>query len=72
VRGYIEIHGHESWELDALEPTVLAGLIRDEIMGLREAGAWADAVAVEDEHKAVLAKISNRFDDVKQFLEDSE
>ena len=30
-RKYAEEHGDESWELDALEPTVLGQLVRDEI-----------------------------------------
>jgi hypothetical protein len=28
-RSYIDLYGEESWELDALEPTVLAALVRD-------------------------------------------
>jgi len=37
---YVELYGEESWELDALEPQVLAGLVRREIVELRDAEAW--------------------------------
>lgn len=30
-RGYIQKYGHESWELDALNPTVITELIRDNV-----------------------------------------
>ena len=35
----------ECWELDALSPTVIAGLIRDEIEALIEPKAWRKALA---------------------------
>ncbi len=33
-------YGDESWELDALEPTVLAKLVRDEVRGLVDVEEW--------------------------------
>lgn len=69
---YIELHGHESWELDALEPSVLSGLIRNEIEALRDPELWQEAVEEEDEAKAQLAKIAERYEDVTEFLGDGE
>jgi len=41
---YVELFGGESWELDALEPQVLAELARGEIVRLRDAHAWDRSV----------------------------
>ena len=40
--GYREQYGSESWELDALEPSVLVDLIRTEVDNYRDTGYWAD------------------------------
>ena len=40
--GYREQYGSESWELDALEPSVLVDLIRDHVIKYRDDELWAD------------------------------
>jgi hypothetical protein len=65
---YVDVHGWESWELDALEPTVLVALIRDHIAEYRDQELWDAAVEREDEEKAALAQVGQRWDDVKAFL----
>jgi hypothetical protein len=42
--GYIDEFGDKSWELDALEPTVINALIKDEVFGVRDVDKWAEAV----------------------------
>jgi hypothetical protein len=71
-QSYSAIHGDESWELDALEPAVLAALIRNEVMGIREVDAWDEAVQQEDKGRRQLELISDRYDDVTTFLETEE
>lgn len=66
---YIAEYGRESWELDALKPQVIERLIRDKIMSLRNAEAWAAAKEIEDDHKAFLQGISDNAQDVKEFLQ---
>ena len=68
VGSYIDRFGDLSWELDALEPTVLAGLIRDAVAELRDDDLWGEAVTQEDEHRRLLADVSGRWDEVKEFL----
>jgi hypothetical protein len=68
--GYIALHGTESWELDALEPQVLAALIRDEITELIDTDKWDAQQERIDAGRAQLAKIADRFDDVIDHLED--
>jgi hypothetical protein len=65
---YVEQHGYESWELDALEPSVIATLIEDAVYEVRDADLWADAVEAEREQRENLTAASERWDDVVAFL----
>lgn len=64
-KGYVERFGNESWELDALEPSVITALIQDEVLGLRDDAIWASATAIEDKHKMNLARIAKHYDSIK-------
>jgi len=70
AEGYVQLYGDESWELDALEPAVLAALIRDEITTLQEADAWEAAEEEEREGRRQLGEIAERYEDVTKFLEE--
>ncbi len=48
--GYITRFGYESWELDALNPNVIAGLIRRAVLSCRNDKAWDQAVKYEKGH----------------------
>ena len=53
--GYRERLGtDECWELDALDPTVIAGLIRSEIDALIDPAAWRKALAREQRERKLL------------------
>lgn len=65
---YRNAYGDESWELDALEPTVLRDLIRDKVVELRDEEQWDKQVDREEAEKATLAEVSNRWDDVVEFV----
>ena len=71
-QGYMAVHGDESWELDALEPSVLAGLIRDEVQGLLDDEAWTVASSEQDEGRDLLQRVSERWGDVAQHVQDGE
>jgi hypothetical protein len=66
--GYISIYGDESWELDALEPDVLAGLVRDFVAEVRDEDQWNAAVEAENEHRRLLAAVSGRWDRITRNL----
>lgn len=55
---YQEQFGSESWELDALEPSVLVKLIRDAVLAVRDESLWAEAVREEEHHRATLADVA--------------
>lgn len=63
---YIAQFGDSSWELDALEPTVIDQLIEAEVGDLLDLDAWEAAMAEEDRSKSVLRAISERWDDVAE------
>jgi len=51
---YVSEYGDESWELDALEPQFISGLIRDEIDLEKDEERWAEAYnQQEDERKQI-------------------
>lgn len=65
---YIEIYGGESWELDALEPDVLAGLVRDLVIDVRDEEKWDAALEQENEHKRLLEEASKHWDKITRKL----
>lgn len=67
--GYQEKYGDESWELDALEPSVIADLIRDAVGTIIDQDAWDNSVRDEVSNKERIQMISDRWDDVTSFLE---
>jgi len=66
---YVAEFGHESWELDALEPRVLVALIRDTIEEFRDPDLWNEKVESEDKDRRLLGQASRRWDDVVDLLE---
>lgn len=65
---YIQIHGNESWELDALEPDTLAALVRDFVEGIREDEQWQEEVEQEEEHRRLLGVVSQQWQQITEGL----
>lgn len=53
---YSELHGDESWEVDALPPQVLQQLIRDQLESVLDRKAWEKTIEREERDKAKLKK----------------
>jgi len=68
AQGYIAEFGYESWELDALEPSVITGLIRSQILTLRDDKKWKAKVKQEEEGRRLLKSTSERWDEVEELL----
>jgi len=66
---YAAEHGSESWELDALEPTVITDLIQDQWDKHVDHGLWRDRLAKEQEERDGLIKITRNYDAVKEFID---
>lgn len=56
--GYRSQFGDESWELDALEPTALANLVRENIERYRDDDLWEQAAFEEEEARTGLLKVA--------------
>jgi hypothetical protein len=63
--GYEAEHGSESWELDALEPSVLAALIRDAVDETRDDDEWSEKVEREDREKVELKFASDNWPKIR-------
>lgn len=66
--GYLHRFGADSWELDALEPSVLAELVETEVQGLRDEDAWRESGEEIEEGRRLLRRVSVRWDDVADFV----
>jgi len=49
---YIRQYGESSWELDAIEPSALADLVRKAVIALRDPERWKDMVIMENSQRA--------------------
>lgn len=59
---YQAFHGDESWELDALEPSVLTALVTSHITAEIDADAWKEREDEIDDIKARLMQTADEFD----------
>lgn len=69
AEGYIREYGDESWELDALEPSVIADLIRDAIEPLKDQEVWNETVDEEESDRKRLELASENWPDVAEHIE---
>lgn len=65
---YLRHWGGQSWELDALEPSVLTGLVEEHVMDLVDPGPWAEREEEIEEGRRLLRECSDRWPDVVEFL----
>lgn len=70
--GYAAQYGDESWELDALEPQVIADLIANNILALRDDALWQEKEEEEAAHLAALERVSDEWQNVVEFLDSLE
>ena len=69
AKAYIARFGGESWELDALDPTTLAGLIETAVAQFRDNRLWAEAVKEEEEGLRLLQEAADRWGEVTDYLD---
>lgn len=71
AQGYIAEFGDENWELDALEPSVLADLVRASIAGITDKDAMKEADEEQERHRETLALVADKFVDVENFVREN-
>lgn len=67
--GYIEQFGESSWELDALEPSVMGTLLREAVVKVRDEKKWKVKLKEEEKLKAVLEDAADELADPKHTAE---
>ena len=70
-KAYADEFGESSWELDALEPRVIADLIRSEIEDLVDPYLWQQAIEKEKANKEGLAEVAGRWGEIVDYLKDT-
>ncbi len=65
---YLAAYGETCWELDALEPRVIAKLIDDTIREYVDLNVWQSTQDAETEARETLSQLHDRYDDIKAFL----
>lgn len=68
---YIAEFGDESWELDALEPSVLEALVRDAIEKVVDEAKMREATEEQKRHRETLALVAERFEEVEEFVREA-
>lgn len=65
---YMEEFGDDSWELDALEPSVIDALIEENIQAILDQEEWDEAVSQEEIARKSLQQAADRWDEVVEML----
>ncbi len=60
---YVAEFGYESWELDALDPSVLSGLVDTKVMAVRDDDLWEARLGEERRIKDGLHDLAANFED---------
>lgn len=69
---YIDRFGDESWELDALEPSVITELIKNEVTAYRDLDIYNTICQREAKEKEELQMLCDRYDDAIDYLKGEE
>lgn len=65
---YLREYGHQSWELDALEPQYISDLIENEVNELIDEKQWEADQEREETDTNIMDLISNHYDEVEHFV----
>ena len=56
--GYTRLYGQKSWELDALNPKALVGLVKSAVLDLRDDSVWRERERLEHRYKSELRELA--------------
>jgi len=69
-RDYVLEYGERCWELDALEPEIIEKLVADTTQKHLNFNLWKEKKHEEEEAKGLLSRVVNRWEEVKELLND--
>jgi hypothetical protein len=61
AKGYVSKYGYESWELDALDPDTLAGLVASEVERHIDPAKWDERVSLLEKGRADLRAMAKTY-----------
>ena len=65
---YRRTHGDESWELDALEPSVLSGLVMENVFEFRDLDLWKESHRKQERERHQLSAAAEKWPDLVDFM----
>lgn len=65
---YTRQYGLDSWELDALDPNIMASIIEEAVLEHRDENIWNDDIVEETRMAKNLAKVRDNWDEVSGLL----
>lgn len=68
AKSYVDKYGDSSWELDALNPQEITGIIERAVLSFRDEGKWNEAVKKEEKGRRTLEAIHEDFEGVVSYL----
>jgi hypothetical protein len=68
---YVDLYGFESWELDALDPTVIQDLVEGEILARLDMNEWNRVTAEDLAVRETLKRLADNWDDVRDHVEET-
>jgi hypothetical protein len=68
AQGYVAEYGHESWELDALDPRTIDGIIRSAVEDYIDWDLMKASEAREKQERKQLGTVASRWEEVIDFL----
>ena len=71
-KDYIHRFGKNCWELDALEPKVLDGLITNAIKKHIDMDVWNDTMELQEEARRIPQALADNWDEVKNYMYNQE
>lgn len=69
ITKYVQDHGEDSWELDALPIEYLDRIIRETVVSYRDEELWEAAVEEEEKHRRHLDITTENWEEVAHFIE---
>jgi hypothetical protein len=70
--GYVDLHGYECWELDALDPNTIQTMVEAQILTHLDRDLWDMATADDDADRVRLHTIADNWTRVIEFIENEE
>lgn len=68
AENYVAEHGTSSWELDALEPSIISDLIESNVKNLIDWDVWHETLEEQAGKRSVLEGVYDRWDEVQELL----